>query len=146
ILGHAAHDLAWRVDFLAVHCIMDSRSCFDARRGLVVSVPGWSSIDTGRQANEFHLLMFAVALLVTAAIYRLMGLKLAQLLPILSLEFGLAFSCLALILGGEFYLTAARGFSRTSSARVWRDDRDWLVRVRQEIQRSQAAGWPLSQS
>lgn len=50
--------------------------------------------------------MFAATFLLTGAINQLMGLKVLQLLPIIVLEFGLAFGCLALILGGEFYLTA----------------------------------------
>jgi hypothetical protein len=50
--------------------------------------------------------MFCAAFFLTAGLNQLMGLKLAQSLPIVALEFGLAFACMALMLGGEFYITA----------------------------------------
>jgi eukaryotic-like serine/threonine-protein kinase len=50
--------------------------------------------------------MFATAFFLTAAISQLMGLRLPQLLPFIAVEFALGFGCMALLLGGEFYLTA----------------------------------------
>jgi serine/threonine-protein kinase len=50
--------------------------------------------------------MFAAGFVLTAVLSQFMELKLIQLLPFVALEFGLAFGCMALMLGGEFYVTA----------------------------------------
>ena len=47
--------------------------------------------------------MFAVAALLTGVINHLMQLATLQLLPLVVLECGLAFGCMAAILGGSFY-------------------------------------------
>jgi hypothetical protein len=51
--------------------------------------------------------MYAIVVVVTAVINHLMKLEALQLLPLAVLECGLAFGCMAAILGGAFYPTAA---------------------------------------
>jgi hypothetical protein len=50
--------------------------------------------------------MFLTAALLTGAINHLMGLGVWKLLPLVVLECGMAFGCMAAILGGSFYLLA----------------------------------------
>jgi eukaryotic-like serine/threonine-protein kinase len=50
--------------------------------------------------------MFAVACVLTGAINHMMGMAVWKLLPLVVLECGLSFGCMAAILGGSFYVMA----------------------------------------
>src|SRR5262249_52973706 len=50
--------------------------------------------------------MFAVACALTGAINHVMGMEVWKLLPLVVLECGLSFGCMAAILGGSFYVMA----------------------------------------
>jgi hypothetical protein len=47
--------------------------------------------------------LFAIAALLTGAINHLMGMEVWKLLPLVVLECGFAFGCMAAVLGGSFY-------------------------------------------
>jgi serine/threonine-protein kinase len=59
-----------------------------------------------RQLGQVGALL-AAGIMLTGAINHLMGLETLRLLPIAMLECALAFGCMAVILGGEFYLLSA---------------------------------------